>query len=89
MEEFSIEEFVDHFGESKILHELGYDEELCFENDSDVVDYIIDNSQYLGIKFEPEYRYHNDQDVYNRVVELLNKDKLSISEWDEFLQKYE
>ena len=49
MEEYSIEEFVDHFGESKILNQLGYDEELCFENDSDLVDYVIDNSGYLGI----------------------------------------
>ena len=49
MEEYSIEEFTDHFGESKILNQLWYDEELCFENDSDLVDYVIDNSGYLGM----------------------------------------
>lgn len=84
LEDFSIWEIVAHFGERDLLIEMGYDPEHCYQSYSDFM---------LDAEFEVESDYQpstmNEKDIYNRLLDILDKDKLSYQEWDEFLRKYE
>ena len=89
LDEVSLKEVVEHFQVNDLLNILGFDEDLCFYSDKEVADYVIENADYIEIPLKPEFRYQSDQEVYDRVVELLEKDKLTYSDWDDFLKKYE
>lgn len=84
-----ISDVLENFTTTDLLNALGFDEDLCFTSDKELGDYAIENADYIGIPLEPGFRYQNDQEVYDRVVELLEKDKLTYSDWDDFLNKYE
>lgn len=84
-----ISDVLENFTTTDLLNALGFDEDLCFTSDKELGDYAIENADYIEIPLKPEFRYQNDQEVYDRVVELLEKDKLTYSDWDDFLKKYE
>lgn len=87
--DFTIDELISHFGSFEILNAMKLDPDLCFTSFGDLEKWVRENSELIDIKMEPFFRYANDENVYNRVVELLKKDKLSFSEWDNFLIQYE
>ena len=89
MSELKISDVLENFTTTDLLNALGFDEDLCFTSDKELGDYAIENADYIEIPLKPEFRYQNDQEVYDRVVELLEKDKLTYSDWDDFLKKYE
>lgn len=84
-----ISDVLENFTTTDLLNALGFDEDLCFTSDKELGDYAIENADYIEIPLKPEFRYQSDQEVYDRVVELLEKDKLTYSDWDDFLKKYE
>ena len=75
--------------EVDILEKLGYDPIMCFKTDTDLKETVEENSEVFGIDLKPEYDTINDQDIYDRFVELLSKNKLTYQQWDKFLTKYE
>ena len=84
-----ISDVLENFTATDLLNALGFDEDLCFTSDKELGDYVIENADYIGIPLKPEFKYQQDQNVYERVVELLERDKLTYSDWDDFLKKYE
>ena len=69
-----ISDVLENFTATDLLNALGFDEDLCFTSDKELGDYAIENAYYMEIPLKPEFRYQNDQEVYDRVVELLEKD---------------
>lgn len=89
MSELNISNVLENFTSTELLNALGFDEDLCFSSDEEVGDYATENADYIGLSLEPEFQYQNDKDVYERIVELLENDKLTYSDWDDFLRRYE
>ena len=89
LDDIGIEDVIDHFGEDDLLEEMGYSSDLCFKTDLDLSEEIYENSEAYGIDLQPYFKYNNDKDVYERVLSLLENDKISYQEWDKFLKKYE
>ena len=80
---------LEKYTSTELLNALGFDEDLCFYSDKELSEYAVENADYIGIPLEPEFKYQQDQNVYERVVELLERDKLTYSDWDDFLKTYE
>lgn len=89
MAEISIEEVLEKFTAPDLLKALGFDEDLCFVSDQEVADYASENADWIGLDLKPDFEYMNEVEIYDRVVEILEKNKLTYSEWDDFLTKYE
>lgn len=89
LDSYTIKEIIKHFGKDEILSEMGYDAEFCFDSDADILEYVYDNSEWLGVDLKPEFMYMNDNEIYNRVVELIEDIKIPYNEWDKFLKGYE
>lgn len=85
----SIEEVLESFTAPELLEALGFDEDLCFSSDKEVGDYVSENADWIGLELKPDFKYMNDVEIYDRVIEILEKNKLTYSEWDDFLTKYE
>ena len=85
----SLDDILEEYDEEKILDELGYDPSMCFKTDFDLKNEVYENSKIYDIELRPYFKYTNDNDIYDRVLYLLENDKLDYSEWDEFLRKYE
>lgn len=88
LDDFSIKEVIDYFGVDALLYEMGYDEELCFQTDQDLINYVIENASYIGVPLEPHFKYHIDKERYDTFVDLLERDKFGF-ELEEFLSKYD
>lgn len=88
LDEIGISSVVSHFGESELLEEMVYDEDLCFETEVDLVDYVHCNdlSEY-GL--EKKFESMNDQEIFDRVQDLIGKYKVPYEIWDKFLKQYE
>ena len=89
MDDIGIEDVIDHFGEDDLLEEMGYSSDLCFKTDLDLSEEVHENSEAYGIDLQPYFKYNNDKDIYDRVLSLLENDKITYQEWDNFLKKYE
>lgn len=89
MAEISIEEVLEKFTAPDLLKALGFDEDLCFISDQEVADYAAENAEWIGLDLKPDFKYMNDVEIYDRVIEVLEKNKLTYSEWNDFLTKYE
>ena len=89
IQDFTIQEIIEYFGKEQLLSGLGYDEDMCFETDVDLTEYVIDNSEWIGIPLFEKFEYMNDQRIYERTVELLESCKIPHNEWDKFLREYE
>ena len=87
--EISLNEILDEYDEDTILEELGYDPSMCFKTDLDLKNEIYENSEIYDIELKPYFKYTNDNDIYDRVLYLLENDKINYNEWDKFLRKYE
>lgn len=87
--EISLYDILEEYDEEKILDELGYDPSMCFKTDLDLKDEVYENSEIYDIELKPYFKYANDKDIYDRVLYLLENDKISYNEWDKFLRKYE
>jgi hypothetical protein len=85
LREIGLKESVSHFEEEEILIELGYDENLCFETKEDMIEYI----NYENIPVKDIFESMNDQEISDRVAELIEKNKITYQEWDNFLKNYE
>lgn len=88
LEEISIYDVIQHFGEDELLWEMDYDSTFCFSNQEDMVEMVLSDPQGYGIQVH-DFKYHNEQNVYERVVDLLQKEKINYSVWEEFLTQYE
>lgn len=87
--EIELDEIIEYHEKEIILGKLGYSEDLCFKSDIDLKEAVeFDPGQY-DIELKERFDTMNDQDIYDRFVELLSKNKLTYSDWDEFLKKYE
>ena len=62
---------------------------LPFKTDLDLSEEVYENSEAYGIDLQPYFKYNNDKDIYERVLSLLENDKITYQEWDNFLKKYE
>ena len=87
--EVSLDEVLEEYDEEEILDELGYDSSICFKTKIDFREEVYENSEFYDIELKPYFKYANDNDIYDRVLYLLENDKLNYSEWDKFLRKYE
>ena len=79
-EELRLEDVLNNFHANIILSTMGYDEDLCFASETELEVYLNNTKRY---------RYMNEQDVYDRVRNLIDKNKLTYSQWDEFLKQHE
>ena len=87
--EVSLDDILEEYDEEEILDELGYDSSICFKTKIDFREEVYENSEFYDIELKPYFKYANDNDIYDRVLYLLENDKLNYSEWDKFLRKYE
>lgn len=85
----SLDDILEEYDEEEILDELGYDSSICFKTDLDLKNEVYENSEFYDVELKPYFKYANDNDIYDRVLYLLENDKLDYSEWDNFLRKYE
>ena len=85
----SLDDILEEYDEEEILDELGYDSSICFKTDLDLKNEVYENPEIYDIELKPYFKYANDNDIYDRVLYLLENDKLDYSEWDKFLRKYE
>lgn len=88
LEELSIQDVIWHFGEDELLWEMDYDSSYCFSSKSDLDDFVEENMEDFDEVIH-KFPYHNEQDIYKRVVELLKTEKVNYNIWEEFLKKYE
>lgn len=89
LDDIGIGDVIDHFGEDDLLEEMGYSLDLCFTTNYHLSETIRENPERYNIDLQPYFRYDNDKDIYERVLYLLENDKISYQEWDNFLKKYE
>ena len=87
--EVSLDDILEEYDEEEILDELGYDSSICFKTKIDFREEVYENSEFYDIELKPYFKYANDKDIYDRVLYLLENDKISYNEWDKFLRKYE
>ena len=85
----SLDDILEEYDEEKILDELGYDPSMCFKTDLDLKDEVYENSEFYDVELKPYFKYANDNDIYDRVLYLLESDRINYNEWDNFLRKYE
>ena len=74
---------------ARALDELGYDPSMCFKTDFDLKNEVYENPEIYDIELKPYFKYANDNDIYDRVLYLLESDRINYNEWDNFLRKYE
>ena len=87
--EVSLDDILEEYDEEEILDELGYDSSICFKTKIDFREEVYENSEFYDIELKPYFKYANDKDIYDRVLYLLENDKISYNEWDNFLRKHE
>ena len=87
--EVSLDDVLNEYDEDNILKELGYDPSICFKTDFDLKNEVYGNSEFYDIELKPYFKYANDNDIYDRVLYLLESDRINYNEWDNFLRKYE
>ena len=87
--QIDIEYAVDYYTKDKLLKQMGYIEDLCFETDVDLKEAVEENPEAYGIELKTEIESMNDQDIYDRFTTLLYTNKLTHQQWDEMLSKYE
>ena len=87
--EISLYDILEEYDEEKILDELGYDPSMCFKTDFDLKNEVYENPEIYDIELKPYFKYANDKDIYDRVLYLLESDRINYNEWDNFLRKYE
>ena len=85
----SLDDILEEYDEGEILDELGYDPSMCFKTDFDLKNEVYENSEIYDIELKPYFKYANDGDIYDRVLYLLESDRINYNEWDNFLRKYE
>ena len=85
----SLDDILEEYDEEEILDELGYDPSMCFKTDLDLKNEVYGNSEFYDIELKPYFKYANDNDIYDRVLYLLESDRINYNEWDNFLRKYE
>ena len=85
----SLDDILEEYDEEKILDELGYDSSICFKTDLDLKNEVYENPEIYDIELKPYFKYANDNDIYDRVLYLLESDRINYNEWDNFLRKYE
>lgn len=85
----SLDDILEEYDEEEILDELGYDSSICFKTDLDLKNEVCENPEIYDIELKPYFKYANDNDIYDRVLYLLESDRINYNEWDNFLRKYE
>lgn len=85
----SLDDILEEYDEEEILDELGYDSSICFKTDLDLKTEVYENPEIYDIELKPYFKYANDNDIYDRVLYLLESDRINYNEWDNFLRKYE
>ena len=85
----SLDDILEEYDEEEILDELGYDSSICFKTDLDLKNEVYENPEIYDIELKPYFKYANDNDIYDRVLYLLESDRINYNEWDNFLRKYE
>ena len=85
----SLDDILEEYDEEEILGELGYDSSICFKTDLDLKNEVYENPEIYDIELKPYFKYANDNDIYDRVLYLLESDRINYNEWDNFLRKYE
>lgn len=72
--ELTFAEVLEHFTPYDLLEEMGYVEEICFQDFSDLKDYVLDNSDYMGIELKEDYEFNIlEESLFDRFIEILNK----------------
>lgn len=88
--DFTIEEVIEHFGEGELMQAMGFDEDLCFVSDKDLTDYVLENAFWLNIPLTEDLEFNIlEQDLYDRFVDIILKNKVSYDILDNVLKNYE
>lgn len=85
-----IRDIIKHYGEIELMKEMGYEIEYCFETDSDIKEYVLDNACWLGIPLAEDFNFNIiEQDLYDRFLDILIKNKANYEDIDRALKNYE
>ena len=80
---------IDHYTKEMLLEHMGYHEDLCFETTKDLKEAVEEDAAAYDLELKEYFDGMNDNDIYDRFLNLLCNNKLTYLEWDEILSKYE
>lgn len=91
LEHIDIEDAIWFYGDDQLIEEMGFDIDLCFGDEDELISAIKDKTILTDhdIKFEPKFQYMEDRDLYDRFVDLLKRDKINCNELNKIFDKYE
>ena len=83
-----VNDIIWHFDHDELLSGMDFDPLFCFSSKTDLDEFIESNQDEFGDVVH-KFAYHNEEDIYKRVVALLKAEKINYNIWEEFLRKYE
>lgn len=89
LNQFDEVDIIEHFDEDALLKEMRYDPNMCFQSSDDLKEAVENDPGLYGLELKEYFDGMNDNDIYDRFLNLLCNNKLTYSEWDEILSRYE
>lgn len=89
LDEVDIDDVVRYHDHDTILKTMGLDPNFCLESRSDVTEMVSDDPDYFDLSLSPDFRYWNEQNIYERTVSLIESSRFEYSEFDDFLKSQE